>query len=262
MKRSRLLLLSIVLLAMLILLGPIWVFPSLQNKLNDRVMELHAYQALPSVELEWHGRKAYLNVPDNTETALLLDAKSAIMSISGVSNVEISYLEDQSSDDASVEPVEEAVEVEVAITEPEPVEENVDDVDEKDETETPSENQVIVDESLVGFDKTDAIAFGYNTAELTDASREVLQAYAPKLAAMGEINIIVIGHTDSLGDETENMALSIARAQAVVDELILGGISEARVTAVGKGESEPVATNDHEEGRKSNRRVEITRGEN
>ena len=169
---------------------------------------------------------------------------------------------EQSKDDALEEPVEGAPEEEVAVTGPDPVVEEIDDIDEEVEAETPTENQLIVDESLVEFDKTDAIEFGYNTAELTVASREALRAYALKLAAMGEINIIVIGHTDSLGEEAENMSLSIARAQAVVDELIQGGISEARVTAIGKGESEPVATNDNEEGRKSNRRVEITRGEN
>lgn len=67
----------------------------------------------------------------------------------------------------------------------------------------------------------------------------------------------IIGHTDSIGSEEANQALSDERAQAVLEYLVGGGVGEARLTAVGRGESEPIADNGDETGRAENRRVDF-----
>jgi len=70
-------------------------------------------------------------------------------------------------------------------------------------------------------------------------------------------DILVTGHTDSTGSEDTNQALSEKRARAVANIFISNGVAGARVTTLGMGESQPVASNDSEAGRRLNRRVEI-----
>ena len=65
----------------------------------------------------------------------------------------------------------------------------------------------------------------------------------------------VQGHTDNTGSAASNMKLSQKRAQAVVDRMVKLGVPKDRLTAVGKGQEEPIADNDTEEGRAQNRRV-------
>ncbi len=70
-------------------------------------------------------------------------------------------------------------------------------------------------------------------------------------------HIIIIGHTDSVGSEESNMKLSIKRANKVKSKLIELGIDANRIEAKGEGELNPIASNDDEDGRRANRRVEI-----
>lgn len=70
-------------------------------------------------------------------------------------------------------------------------------------------------------------------------------------------NVLIEGHTDSVGGETYNLGLSQRRANAVRAALISKGISENRISAKGYGESRPVASNSTSGGRQQNRRVEI-----
>ena len=70
-------------------------------------------------------------------------------------------------------------------------------------------------------------------------------------------NIIIVGHTDNVGTKKENLKLSEQRAKAVQKALASYGIDEARMSSVGKGESEPIASNATPEGRAKNRRIEI-----
>jgi outer membrane protein OmpA-like peptidoglycan-associated protein len=69
--------------------------------------------------------------------------------------------------------------------------------------------------------------------------------------------IDVYGHTDSTGSDTYNQALSERRARAVADYLISRGVGYARIRSQGFGEPQPIASNDSEQGRSANRRVEI-----
>jgi outer membrane protein OmpA-like peptidoglycan-associated protein len=70
-----------------------------------------------------------------------------------------------------------------------------------------------------------------------------------------DIKIKIIGHTDDVGEEMDNLALSHARAKAVVDYLVAKGIPESRLGYEGRGELEPIADNSTEEGRRANRRT-------
>ncbi len=73
-----------------------------------------------------------------------------------------------------------------------------------------------------------------------------------------ERKIVIEGHTDSMGDETYNQELSLSRAKAVTAYLIANmGLTEDRISYTGYGESKPVASNDTNEGRSLNRRIDV-----
>lgn len=71
------------------------------------------------------------------------------------------------------------------------------------------------------------------------------------------IAIEIIGHTDNKGSEVENKKLSLARAESVKNYLVKKGIAAIRIKTAGKGDAEPIADNNTEEGRQQNRRTEI-----
>ena len=72
------------------------------------------------------------------------------------------------------------------------------------------------------------------------------------------LNVLIIGHTDSKGTDAYNMALGMRRAVAVRDKLVEFGLDPARILSVeSRGESEPIAPNDTEQGRFENRRIEF-----
>jgi OmpA-OmpF porin, OOP family len=70
-------------------------------------------------------------------------------------------------------------------------------------------------------------------------------------------NIEIAGHTDGDGEDGFNQALSEKRAQAVIDYLVKAGLPASRFTATGYGSSQPIATNDTDEGKAQNRRIEF-----
>jgi OmpA-OmpF porin, OOP family len=72
------------------------------------------------------------------------------------------------------------------------------------------------------------------------------------------VNIEIAGHTDTDGEDAFNQALSEKRAQAVSDYLVKAGLPADRFTATGYGSTQPVATNDTDEGKAQNRRIEFT----
>jgi len=77
-------------------------------------------------------------------------------------------------------------------------------------------------------------------------------------AEQNDLRLTIIGHTDSKGTDAYNMALGMRRAVAVRDKLIEFGLDPARIIGVeSRGESEPIAPNDTEQGRFENRRIEF-----
>lgn len=99
--------------------------------------------------------------------------------------------------------------------------------------------------------------FATNKTNILEGSEEALQTLYDYLTANPDSRIKIIGHTDSVGSDEFNQKLSEGRAQAIREALIQRGIDENRVEAEGRGETEPVADNETEEGRQENRRVEI-----
>ncbi len=77
------------------------------------------------------------------------------------------------------------------------------------------------------------------------------------LQSQPDHKIRIEGHTDSTGDAMANLKLSEQRANKVMDSLVALGVDQARVTAAGMGEDFPIASNDTEEGRSQNRRVDV-----
>jgi OOP family OmpA-OmpF porin len=80
------------------------------------------------------------------------------------------------------------------------------------------------------------------------------------IAKMKQVDVemvIATGHTDSVGTDAYNQKLSERRATTVKEYMVSQGISAAKITTVGKGETQPVATNKTAEGRAKNRRVDI-----
>lgn len=101
------------------------------------------------------------------------------------------------------------------------------------------------------------ILFDYDSYELRYESRRDLDQVADILVRYPETTIIVAGHTDSIGDAGYNQRLSEYRAQSVANYLISRGVQPYRISAVGYGETTPVASNASEAGRQRNRRVEL-----
>ncbi len=69
--------------------------------------------------------------------------------------------------------------------------------------------------------------------------------------------LLIVGHTDSVGSDTYNHGLSVRRAEAALNYLMAQGVSVQRMHASGRGEWEPLATNETAAGRQANRRVEV-----
>lgn len=99
------------------------------------------------------------------------------------------------------------------------------------------------------------VLFATNKFDLTENSKATLNDLAVILSKYPDTDLTVQGHTDSSGSDAYNQTLSEKRAGSVADYLKLQGISAARITAVGFGETQPVASNDTSEGKAENRRV-------
>ena len=101
------------------------------------------------------------------------------------------------------------------------------------------------------------IFFDFNKSELKPESFLELDRLFKFLNDNPEIKVEISGHTDNVGSDEYNLKLSEARANSVKDYLVSKGINSNRINAMGYGKSKPVATNDTDEGRQLNRRVEF-----
>ena len=99
--------------------------------------------------------------------------------------------------------------------------------------------------------------FDFDKSVLRPDGRQSIDDAVAKLRGVDLELVIATGHTDSVGTDAYNQALSERRAAAVKDYLVSKGIPAAKVTTIGKGETQPVATNKTSEGRQKNRRVDI-----
>ena len=106
-----------------------------------------------------------------------------------------------------------------------------------------------------------SVLFPSGGTTLSPIAQQSLDQVAEALKQQSDDTPLVIeGHTDSRGSDATNDRLSQERAQAVASYIATRGIDPSRVQAVGRGESQPIASNDTTDGRASNRRVEIVVG--
>ena len=107
----------------------------------------------------------------------------------------------------------------------------------------------------VTFDS--GILFAVDQSALQPQGQQNLRELAASLDEYEGTEVLVVGHTDSTGADDYNQSLSVRRADSARTFLLGAGLEASRVVAVGRGEMEPIATNDTVDGRQQNRRVEI-----
>ena len=101
------------------------------------------------------------------------------------------------------------------------------------------------------------ILYDVNKATLRSEAKTNLDKMAVILNKYPDTNILIEGHTDATGTDEHNLELSRNRASSVSNYLAGLGVDPSRFTAMGYGESQPIATNDTDAGRQQNRRVEL-----
>lgn len=111
-------------------------------------------------------------------------------------------------------------------------------------------------EEKIFKDAFDNLQFETNKAIIKDFSKFYLDELVNVLNSVNW-NLTIIGHTDNVGSEADNLILSKKRADAVKNYLVSKGIADVRINTIGKGESEPLVSNETAQGREKNRRVEF-----
>ncbi|MFT6431206.1 MAG: outer membrane protein OmpA-like peptidoglycan-associated protein [Halopseudomonas sp.] len=101
------------------------------------------------------------------------------------------------------------------------------------------------------------ITFASGSSDISSSFYTTLNSLVKVFQEFDKNGVEIVGHTDSTGSNDLNMRLSRDRAQSVASYLVNQGISGARISATGAGPSQPIASNDSEQGRAQNRRVEI-----
>jgi OOP family OmpA-OmpF porin len=112
--------------------------------------------------------------------------------------------------------------------------------------------------SAIRISLKSSVLFDFDKATLKPEAAEELHAVALKIKELSDVRIIIEGHTDNFGTDEYNRDLSMRRAAAVKEFFVAEeGMDETSIESTGFGESRPIATNDTDEGRAKNRRVEI-----
>ncbi|WP_423068369.1 OmpA family protein [Devosia sp. CN2-171] len=114
---------------------------------------------------------------------------------------------------------------------------------------------LVCKDKVGAFATRNAILFQSGSAKIAAESLPAIDELAGYLALCAEASVEVEGHTDADGDDAANLALSVSRAEAVVDALIERGVSADRLYAIGYGESLPIASNETRAGKQANRRI-------
>lgn len=115
------------------------------------------------------------------------------------------------------------------------------------------------DLATTGHVTVHGILFDTGKSELKPESANAVAEIAKLLKADPKLKVYVVGHTDTVGSLDANLALSKARAEAVVQALVKDGVAAARLKSFGNGPFAPVASNATDEGKARNRRVELVK---
>jgi outer membrane protein OmpA-like peptidoglycan-associated protein len=111
------------------------------------------------------------------------------------------------------------------------------------------------DKLMVQFNS--AILFDTGKSALKDQSKHDLGEFAKVLVQYKDTDLVIEGHTDNTGKKEHNLKLSAARADAVIARLVSDGVTRARMTGHGLGDTVPVGDNTTDAGRQQNRRVQV-----
>lgn len=134
-------------------------------------------------------------------------------------------------------------------------------------TATPSRNSegapvapdpAVCEDDIAAVQDGSRIVFAPSSAVISEDSGRLLDRIADIMRACAQTRFRIEGHTDSRGSEALNLAISTARAESVLDALLLRGVFLDRMEARGFGEVEPIADNETEAGRALNRRIEFS----
>lgn len=129
---------------------------------------------------------------------------------------------------------------------------------EKIETAIPGAEVVRSEEGIqVILDENSDVRFEYNSSSLTASSKDNLNNLVTIFQEYPHTDILVVGHTDSIGSQSYNQPLSLKRAKSVANYLASKGVAQNRLTTDGMGKLEPRYSNETAEGRAGNRRVEF-----
>jgi outer membrane protein OmpA-like peptidoglycan-associated protein len=123
-----------------------------------------------------------------------------------------------------------------------------------------AQNQIEIERQqneILKLTMSSEVSFDFNKDTIKSTFYSPLNKIADIMTRYPQTQIIVAGHTDSVGSEQYNQELSLRRANSVANYLVSHGVSNSRMSAEGRGELEPIATNSTEAGRAQNRRVEI-----
>ena len=101
------------------------------------------------------------------------------------------------------------------------------------------------------------LLFAFDSDSIQAAAGTNLRELASSLQKYPDSQLLIVGHTDNVGDDSYNQRLSERRSNSAAAYLAAQGVARTRLAATGKGESEPVTTNDTDAGRQKNRRVEV-----
>jgi len=101
------------------------------------------------------------------------------------------------------------------------------------------------------------LLFAFDSDQILPTAGANLTELAKSLNKYPDSQLLIVGHTDNVGDATYNQRLSERRSASAAAYLAAQGVARTRLAASGKGETEPVATNDTDAGRQLNRRVEV-----
>lgn len=121
----------------------------------------------------------------------------------------------------------------------------------------PSEKAPAPAPEVITLNDQGSVMFAYDSADLTPGAQQQLRTLMGKLNDPSVASIKVIGHTDSRGSDAYNQGLSERRASSVAEYLISQGLAPQKITSQGRGEQEPIASNETDAGRAQNRRVEL-----
>jgi len=103
-----------------------------------------------------------------------------------------------------------------------------------------------------------AVLFDFASSYLNEKSHPILDRINEFLHSDASINLVIAGHTDNVGPSQFNLRLSQRRAESVLQYFVNKGVSKARLKPIGYGMQKPIVSNDTEEGRSINRRVEFS----